>query len=76
MPLEQALQDDDRVEYFRGYANALLAAVTEDGVDVKAYFPWSECFLSLHRDCSSHLVTWETKIFTELTCSTRFLGQL
>lgn len=60
MPLEQALQDDDRVEYFRGYANALLAAVTEDGVDVKAYFPWSECFLSLHRDCFGYFcqVTW------------------
>ncbi|KAF8478828.1 glycoside hydrolase family 1 protein [Gautieria morchelliformis] len=41
MPLAQALQDDDRVEYFRGYAEALLAAVTEDGVDIKAYFPWS-----------------------------------
>ncbi|KAF8581201.1 glycoside hydrolase family 1 protein [Ramaria rubella] len=40
-PLEEALEDTDRVDYFRGSAEALLAAVTEDGVDVKAYFPWS-----------------------------------
>lgn len=43
--LEQARQDNDRVEFFRGYSEALLAAVTEDGVDVKAYFPWSEWIL-------------------------------
>ncbi|GLB39494.1 putative glycosyl hydrolase 1 family protein [Lyophyllum shimeji] len=41
MPLEQVLVDTDRVNYFRGTTAALLAAVNEDGVDVKAYFPWS-----------------------------------
>ncbi|EJD01909.1 glycoside hydrolase family 1 protein [Fomitiporia mediterranea MF3/22] len=41
MPIEQALQDDDRVEYFKGNCEALLAAVNEDGVDVRGYFPWS-----------------------------------
>lgn len=42
MPLDQALIDTDRVNYFRGTTSALLAAVNEDGVDVRAYFPWSE----------------------------------
>lgn len=46
MSLEEALQDTDRVEYFDGYANAMLQAVTEDGVSVKGYFGWSE-----HRLC-------------------------
>lgn len=41
MSIEQAVQDLDRVEYFRGSCNALLSAVKEDGVDVRAYFPWS-----------------------------------
>lgn len=43
MPLEQAIIDTDRVNYFRGATAALLAAVNEDGVEIKAYFPWSEC---------------------------------
>lgn len=42
MPREQAIQDDDRVDYFRGTCSALMAAVQEDSVDVRAYFPWSE----------------------------------
>ena len=41
MSLEQALQDTDRVEYFEGSCEAIRAAVVEDGVDVRAYFPWS-----------------------------------
>lgn len=41
MPLEQAIQDRDRVEYFEGALDALLAAKLEDGVDVRAYFGWS-----------------------------------
>ena len=45
MPIEQALQDDDRVHYYKGVTDSLLAAVTEDGVDVRAYFGWSaSCF--------------------------------
>lgn len=47
IPRDQALVDTDRVNYFRGTTAALLAAIHEDGVDVKAYFPWSELFLSL-----------------------------
>lgn len=54
MTVDQALQDYDRVEYFRGMTAAVYAAVLEDGVDVKAYFPWSACcFLShLPLDCA------------------------
>lgn len=40
-PIEEALQDNDRVNYFKGATASLKAAVLEDGVDVKAYFPWS-----------------------------------
>lgn len=41
MPKEQAIKDTDRVNYFRGNTKAILDAVNEDGVDVRAYFPWS-----------------------------------
>jgi beta-glucosidase len=41
MPLEEALADTDRTRYFQGHLRSLLAAVTEDGVDVKSYFAWS-----------------------------------
>lgn len=40
-PIEEALQDNDRVNYFKGITASLKAAVLEDGVDVRAYFPWS-----------------------------------
>ncbi|KAG2739879.1 glycoside hydrolase family 1 protein [Suillus brevipes Sb2] len=40
-PIEDALQDNDRVNYFKGITASLKAAVLEDGVDVRAYFPWS-----------------------------------
>ena len=43
MSLSEALRDKDRLEYFEGYANAMLEAVSEDGVPVKGYFGWSEC---------------------------------
>ena len=40
-PLADALQDDARVHYYKGVTEALLGAVNEDGVDVRAYFGWS-----------------------------------
>ncbi|KAF8550222.1 glycoside hydrolase [Imleria badia] len=40
-PLEEALQEYDRVNYFKGTTAALKAPVLEDGVDVWAYLPWS-----------------------------------
>jgi beta-glucosidase/6-phospho-beta-glucosidase/beta-galactosidase len=42
MPIDQAINDTDRTEYFRGNCEALLAAITEDGVDIRSYFAWSE----------------------------------
>jgi Glycosyl hydrolase family 1 len=41
MPLEQALKDTDRVNYFRGNTAAPLTAIYEDSIDVRAYFQWS-----------------------------------
>lgn len=41
MPIDQAVNDTDRIEYFRGNCEALLAAITEDGVDIRSYFAWS-----------------------------------
>ncbi|CAL1710086.1 unnamed protein product [Somion occarium] len=40
-PVEEALHDDDRVQYYRGVTDSLIKAVNEDGVDVRAYFAWS-----------------------------------
>lgn len=41
-PMPHVLHDEERVHYFRGTTSSLRAAMFEDGVDVKAYFPWSE----------------------------------
>ncbi|GJJ14656.1 Beta-glucosidase 1B [Clathrus columnatus] len=40
-PLDETLQDDDRVEYFEGATRSLLEAINEDGVDIRSYFGWS-----------------------------------
>ncbi|KAG6813052.1 hypothetical protein H0H92_014324 [Tricholoma furcatifolium] len=37
----EAVHDTDRVEYYRGYTQALLEAVNLDHVDVRSYFAWS-----------------------------------
>lgn len=42
LPVEKAIKDGDRQEYFLQYTKALLEAVTEDGADVRGYFGWSE----------------------------------
>ncbi|KAG5716218.1 Beta-glucosidase 1A [Termitomyces sp. T112] len=41
LSVAEAVHDTDRVEYYRGYTQALLEAVNLDGVDVKSYFAWS-----------------------------------
>ncbi|OCH93919.1 beta-glucosidase 1A [Obba rivulosa] len=41
LPLEEAIHDADRIEYFHGYVNAMLQAIQEDNVPVKGYFGWS-----------------------------------
>lgn len=50
MPREQAIQDVQRVKYFEGTTNALMQAIHEDGVDVRAYFPWSKSVPLSHND--------------------------
>lgn len=42
MSVGEAVNDTDRAEYFRGNCEALLAAITEDGVDIRSYFAWSK----------------------------------
>ena len=42
MPIGQAINDTDRIEYFRGNCEALLVAIAEDRVDIRSYFAWSE----------------------------------
>ncbi|OJD24371.1 hypothetical protein ACJ73_04267 [Blastomyces percursus] len=41
MPLAQLLDDEFRVEYFRGYIGAMADAYALDNVDVRAYMAWS-----------------------------------
>ncbi|KDR72614.1 hypothetical protein GALMADRAFT_252766 [Galerina marginata CBS 339.88] len=41
LPMPEVLHDVDRVEYFRGYTDALLQAAHSDGVVIKSYFAWS-----------------------------------
>ena len=41
LPVQEAVLDVDRVQYFREYTNALLQAVTEDKMPVKGYIVWS-----------------------------------
>ncbi|KAJ2915709.1 hypothetical protein MD484_g4709, partial [Candolleomyces efflorescens] len=41
MNADEAVKDFDRVHYFQGTTKALLDAVNVDGVDIRAYFPWS-----------------------------------
>lgn len=44
-PLAEALLDHERVHYFQGSTSALLSAIHEDGVDIRAYMGWSMTFL-------------------------------
>ena len=41
LPREKILEDEFRVEYFRGYVRAMAEAFAEDGVNVRAYMAWS-----------------------------------
>lgn len=41
MPLEQLLDDEFRVQYFKDYISAMADAYTFDGVNVRAYMAWS-----------------------------------
>lgn len=41
MPLDELLNDEFRVQYFRDYIGAMADAYTLDGVNVRAYMAWS-----------------------------------
>ncbi|KAK4500971.1 hypothetical protein PRZ48_006777 [Zasmidium cellare] len=41
LPVEQAIHDEFRCQYFRDYIEALVQARNEDGVDVQGYMAWS-----------------------------------
>ncbi|XP_023536718.1 beta-glucosidase 40-like [Cucurbita pepo subsp. pepo] len=40
-PIKEALKDEKRIRYHNGYLTNLLAAIKEDGCNVKGYFAWS-----------------------------------
>ncbi|KAH9708068.1 Beta-glucosidase 40 [Citrus sinensis] len=40
-PTKEALKDDKRIKYHNDYLTNLLAAIKEDGCNVKGYFVWS-----------------------------------
>jgi hypothetical protein len=54
MSLQDALLDTDRKRYYEGNLKAILAAVNEEGVDIRAYFAWSRSFLSRLFITSNH----------------------
>ena len=39
--LPGVLDDVERVNYYSGYLREMLAAIIEDGVDVRSYFAWT-----------------------------------
>jgi beta-glucosidase len=41
LPIEEAVHDVDRINYFKGYTQSLLEAINLDGVDVRSYFAWT-----------------------------------
>ncbi|PGH28162.1 hypothetical protein AJ80_00052 [Polytolypa hystricis UAMH7299] len=41
LPIDQLLNDEFRVNYFRGYIAAMADSYTLDGVNVRAYMAWS-----------------------------------
>ena len=41
MTLEQAIIDNDRVDFYRGALENVLRSIREDGVDIRSYFGWS-----------------------------------
>ncbi|XP_031491977.1 beta-glucosidase 6 [Nymphaea colorata] len=41
IPLKEALKDEKRIKYHNDYLTNLLAAIKEDGCNVKGYFVWS-----------------------------------
>jgi beta-glucosidase len=40
-PLQEALRDVFRLDYYRGYTEGVCQAVAEDGVNLTGYYAWS-----------------------------------
>jgi beta-glucosidase len=40
-PLQEALRDVFRLDYYRGYIEGVCQAVAEDGVNLTGYYAWS-----------------------------------
>ncbi len=74
IPVEEAVHDKDRVDYFKGYTQALLEAVNLDGANVKGYFAWSEYFLSQTRASLTFLYQVFWTISSGLTGTKLALG--
>lgn len=41
MPITQAVHDTFRLDFYKGYISNAITAMTEDGVNLGAYFAWS-----------------------------------
>ncbi len=41
MPIQEALKDSFRIEFYKGYIQSVIDSVVKDGVDVRGYFAWS-----------------------------------
>jgi beta-glucosidase len=41
LPIEEAVHDTFRLNYYNDYISNMASAINEDGVDVRGYFAWS-----------------------------------
>jgi beta-glucosidase len=41
LPVEEAVHDTDRLDYFKGYTEMIARAISEDGVKIAGCFGWS-----------------------------------
>jgi len=41
LPIEEAIKDTFRLNYYKDYIGAIDDAINKDGVDVRGYFAWS-----------------------------------
>jgi beta-glucosidase len=41
MPISEALHDNFRIDFYKGYIQSAIDAMTTDGVDLRGYFAWS-----------------------------------
>jgi beta-glucosidase len=41
IPITEALHDNFRIDFYKGYIQSAIDAITTDGVDLRGYFAWS-----------------------------------